>query len=78
MLFPIFHVKLIYSLRVDLLCVCVKETFMYVLYIIVFLVLSSFDLLSLQYIADNRLENNPWHGVDEWALKVVKNYNIII
>lgn len=21
------------------------------------------------YIADNRLENNPWHGVDEWALK---------
>lgn len=23
-----------------------------------------------QYIADNRIENNPWHGVDEWALKV--------
>ncbi|KAJ6951871.1 hypothetical protein NC653_041120 [Populus alba x Populus x berolinensis] len=21
------------------------------------------------YIADNRPENNPWHGVDEWALK---------
>lgn len=21
------------------------------------------------YIADNRAENNPWHGVDEWALK---------
>ncbi|WZZ34330.1 hypothetical protein YC2023_017731 [Brassica napus] len=21
------------------------------------------------YIADNRLENNPWHGYDEWALK---------
>lgn len=21
------------------------------------------------YIADNHLENNPWHGVDEWALK---------
>ncbi|XP_031276047.1 RNA polymerase sigma factor sigA isoform X2 [Pistacia vera] len=21
------------------------------------------------YIADNRVENNPWHGVDEWALK---------
>ncbi|XP_042506252.1 RNA polymerase sigma factor sigA [Macadamia integrifolia] len=21
------------------------------------------------YIADNRLENNPWHGVDEWSLK---------
>ncbi|XP_060171461.1 RNA polymerase sigma factor sigA-like [Lycium barbarum] len=21
------------------------------------------------YIADNRLENNPWHGVDEWTLK---------
>lgn len=21
------------------------------------------------YIADTRLENNPWHGVDEWALK---------
>ncbi|KAK3005910.1 hypothetical protein RJ639_016008, partial [Escallonia herrerae] len=21
------------------------------------------------YIADNRLENKPWHGVDEWALK---------
>ncbi|XP_075650300.1 RNA polymerase sigma factor sigA isoform X1 [Castanea sativa] len=21
------------------------------------------------YIADNCLENNPWHGVDEWALK---------
>ncbi|XP_027103410.1 RNA polymerase sigma factor sigA isoform X2 [Coffea arabica] len=21
------------------------------------------------YIADNRLENNPWHGVDQWALK---------
>lgn len=21
------------------------------------------------YIADNRLENNPWHGVDGWALK---------
>lgn len=21
------------------------------------------------YIADVRLENNPWHGVDEWALK---------
>ncbi|KAK4788130.1 hypothetical protein SAY86_019449 [Trapa natans] len=21
------------------------------------------------YIADNRIENNPWHGVDEWALK---------
>lgn len=21
------------------------------------------------YIADNRLENNPWHGVDAWALK---------
>ncbi|OVA18378.1 RNA polymerase sigma-70 [Macleaya cordata] len=21
------------------------------------------------YIADNRLENNPWHGVDEWALQ---------
>lgn len=21
------------------------------------------------YIADNRHENNPWHGVDEWALK---------
>lgn len=25
-----------------------------------------------QYIADNRLENNPWHGYDEWALKVKK------
>ncbi|XP_031109252.1 RNA polymerase sigma factor sigA isoform X2 [Ipomoea triloba] len=26
------------------------------------------------YIADNHLENNPWHGVDEWALKdEVKN-----
>ncbi|KAJ6296800.1 hypothetical protein OIU78_022511 [Salix suchowensis] len=25
------------------------------------------------YIADNRLENNPWHGVDEWALKVEVN-----
>jgi hypothetical protein len=24
----------------------------------------------LKYIADNRPENNPWHGVDEWALKV--------
>ncbi|KAI8018470.1 RNA polymerase sigma factor sigA [Camellia lanceoleosa] len=24
------------------------------------------------YIADNHLENNPWHGVDEWTLKVVK------
>ncbi|XP_059625119.1 RNA polymerase sigma factor sigA isoform X3 [Cornus florida] len=22
-----------------------------------------------EYIADNRLENNPWNGVDEWALK---------
>ncbi|KAK6117493.1 hypothetical protein DH2020_048771 [Rehmannia glutinosa] len=21
------------------------------------------------YIADNHIENNPWHGVDEWALK---------
>ncbi|XP_077234792.1 sigma factor A [Tasmannia lanceolata] len=21
------------------------------------------------YIADNNLENNPWHGVDEWSLK---------
>ncbi|XP_028113946.1 RNA polymerase sigma factor sigA-like isoform X3 [Camellia sinensis] len=21
------------------------------------------------YFADNHLENNPWHGVDEWALK---------
>ncbi|KAK4433165.1 RNA polymerase sigma factor sigA [Sesamum alatum] len=21
------------------------------------------------YIADNHVENNPWHGVDEWALK---------
>ncbi|XP_010275189.1 PREDICTED: RNA polymerase sigma factor sigA-like [Nelumbo nucifera] len=21
------------------------------------------------YIADNRIENNPWHGVDEWSLK---------
>uniref|UniRef100_A0A2P2MK65 RNA polymerase SIGMA SUBUNIT 1 family protein n=2 Tax=Rhizophora mucronata TaxID=61149 RepID=A0A2P2MK65_RHIMU len=21
------------------------------------------------YIGDNRIENNPWHGVDEWALK---------
>ncbi|KAL2545637.1 RNA polymerase sigma factor sigA [Forsythia ovata] len=21
------------------------------------------------YIADTRIENNPWHGVDEWALK---------
>ncbi|KAF8378954.1 hypothetical protein HHK36_028379 [Tetracentron sinense] len=21
------------------------------------------------YVADNRLENNPWHGVDEWTLK---------
>jgi hypothetical protein len=29
----------------------------------------SFSLFS-KYIADNRLENNPWHGVDEWALKV--------
>lgn len=26
--------------------------------------------LNLQYIADNNLENNPWHGVDEWLLKV--------
>lgn len=25
-----------------------------------------------QYIADNRVENDPWHGVDNWALKVVK------
>ncbi|KAL8475298.1 hypothetical protein ACS0TY_028104 [Phlomoides rotata] len=24
------------------------------------------------YIADNRPENNPWNGVDEWALKVSK------
>ncbi|GER33275.1 RNA polymerase sigma factor sigA [Striga asiatica] len=23
----------------------------------------------LDYIADNRVENNPWHEVDEWALK---------
>ncbi|KAK6155286.1 hypothetical protein DH2020_009534 [Rehmannia glutinosa] len=22
-----------------------------------------------EYIADNHIENNPWHGVDEWALK---------
>ncbi|GMH31564.1 hypothetical protein Nepgr_033408 [Nepenthes gracilis] len=21
------------------------------------------------YIADNRIENNPWHGVDEWVIK---------
>lgn len=26
--------------------------------------------LLLQYIADNRTENNPWNGVNEWALKV--------
>lgn len=26
-----------------------------------------------QYIADNRLENNPWHEYDEWALKVNKS-----
>lgn len=25
----------------------------------------------LQYIADKRDENIPWHGVDEWALKVI-------
>ncbi|XP_028097940.1 RNA polymerase sigma factor sigA-like isoform X1 [Camellia sinensis] len=24
------------------------------------------------YFADNHLENNPWHGVDEWALKLVR------
>lgn len=27
-------------------------------------------IFPLQYIADNRLENIPWHGVDEWTLKV--------
>ncbi|CAL5428228.1 unnamed protein product [Camellia sinensis] len=25
------------------------------------------------YFADNHLENNPWHGVDEWALKLVRD-----
>jgi len=25
-----------------------------------------------QYIADNRVENIPWEGVDEWALKVFR------
>ncbi|KAF5177044.1 Rna polymerase sigma factor siga [Thalictrum thalictroides] len=25
------------------------------------------------YIADTRLENNPWHGIDEWTLKVEVN-----
>jgi len=25
-----------------------------------------------QYIADNRVENIPWKGVDEWALKVFR------
>ncbi|CAL5354763.1 unnamed protein product [Camellia sinensis] len=24
------------------------------------------------YFADNHLENNPWHGVDEWAHKLVR------
>ncbi|XP_028088797.1 RNA polymerase sigma factor sigA-like [Camellia sinensis] len=24
------------------------------------------------YFADNHLENNRWHGVDEWALKLVR------
>lgn len=24
----------------------------------------------MQYIADTHAENNPWTGVDEWALKV--------
>lgn len=31
-----------------------------------------FFVLLFQYIADNCLENNPWHVVDEWALKVNK------
>ncbi|KAG6605170.1 RNA polymerase sigma factor sigA [Cucurbita argyrosperma subsp. argyrosperma] len=25
------------------------------------------------YIADNRLENNPWHGTDTWSLKIEVN-----
>ncbi|XVF30589.1 hypothetical protein REPUB_Repub16aG0071400 [Reevesia pubescens] len=30
------------------------------------------------YIADNHVENNPWHGVDEWALKDEVNRLITI
>lgn len=30
------------------------------------------------YIADNRVENNPWHGVDDWALKDEVNKLIIV
>lgn len=30
------------------------------------------------YIADIRLENNPWHGVDDWALKDEVNKLIIV
>lgn len=33
----------------------------------------AFPSSSSQYIADVRLDNNPWHGVDEWALKVLLN-----
>jgi len=31
-----------------------------------------------QYIADTRLENNPWHGYDDLALKVKKKKEQVI
>ena len=45
-------------------CVCVKKN--------IYVTIMMF-LFSIQYIADNRPENIPWHGVDEWALKVKKS-----
>lgn len=30
----------------------------------------------MQYIADTHTENNPWTGVDEWALKVPNSFNL--
>lgn len=41
----------------------------------IYYLLTFFSLLLFQYIADNCLENNPWHGVDEWALKVKEIIN---
>lgn len=52
-----------------------KCFFLNTLHFLHILFVNFFSLLLFQYIADNCLENNPWHGVDEWALKVKEIIN---